>query len=101
MSKEQTPITVEGKRFCKVYTGFYGETIDDPKQLVKHCFDDVGEFIEFCEQYAQAKVLEAKANRSYLGNGKVFWTDGNISKAITPLPDEMNQASEPQDDLPF
>lgn len=44
---------------------------------------------------------EAKENRNYLGNGRVFWTDGNVTKAITPLPDEMNQASEPQDDLPF
>ena len=44
---------------------------------------------------------EAKANRNYLGNGKVFWTDGNVTKAITPLPDEMNQTSEAQDDLPF
>ena len=43
---------------------------------------------------------EAKANRIYLGNGKVFWTDGNVTKAITPLPDEMNQASD-EGDLPF
>ena len=44
---------------------------------------------------------EAKANRDYLGNGKVFWTDGNVTKAITPLPNEMNQANEVEDDMPF
>lgn len=40
---------------------------------------------------------EAKANRNYLGNGKVFWTDGNVTKA------ELKQAGSPEetDDFPF
>lgn len=55
--KENNSITSEEKLFCRVYTGFYGETIDKPKQLVKHCFDDVEEFIEFCEAYHKAKQM--------------------------------------------
>ena len=43
---------------------------------------------------------EAKENRQYLGNGKVFWTDGTIAKAITPLSNEMTQADE-EDSIPF
>lgn len=43
---------------------------------------------------------EAKEPRNYLGNGKVFWTDGNIVKAVTPLPGDMNNTNN-EDDLPF
>ena len=45
---------------------------------------------------------EAKAPKKYLGNGKVFWTDGTIVKA--ELKEEANQSStdsNPTDDLPF
>jgi len=43
---------------------------------------------------------EAKTNRDYLGNGKVFWTDGNITKALTELPQDLPNAEE-SDYLPF
>ena len=43
---------------------------------------------------------EAKEPRNYLGNGKVFWTDGNIEKAVTPLPNDLTQSNE-DEDLPF
>jgi hypothetical protein len=45
---------------------------------------------------------EAKAPKKYLGNGKVFWTDGTIVKA--ELKEEANQSSIDSntiDDLPF
>jgi len=57
---------------------------------------------------------EAKVNRFYVGNGKVFWTDGNVS--VAPKQDQPAQQhasqSKPQatavqdlvnddDDLPF
>ena len=45
---------------------------------------------------------EAKAPKKYLGNGKVFWTDGTIVKA--ELKEEANQSStdsNPTDYLPF
>lgn len=43
---------------------------------------------------------EAKENRNYLGNGKVFWTDGNVTKAkqAEALP---NNLTEEAPDLPF
>jgi len=48
---------------------------------------------------------EAKKKKYYIGNGKVFWTDGNILKGYKP---EKAAASEPvsydntkDDDLPF
>lgn len=42
---------------------------------------------------------EAKAKRTYVANGKVVWTDGNISAA----PKEQKQVAETQevDDFPF
>ena len=40
---------------------------------------------------------EAKSNRNYLGNGKVFWTDGNVTKAEQ----KQAEATEETDDLPF
>lgn len=41
---------------------------------------------------------EAKKPRNYVGNGKVFWTDGNIVKAERKEPQGATQAD---DDLPF
>ena len=38
---------------------------------------------------------EAKEKRNYLGNGKVFWSDSNVTKA------EPKQATEGEDDLIF
>jgi hypothetical protein len=41
---------------------------------------------------------DAKAPKQYIGNGKVFWTDGKITKA------EKKQTGAPQSeggDLPF
>ena len=35
-----------------------------------------------------AEEREAGTPKQYLGNGKVFWTNGNVSKAVKPfLPD--------------
>lgn len=46
---------------------------------------------------------EAKADRYYIGNGKVFWTDGSIKVAekkqeSTPAPVQENKG---KDELPF
>jgi hypothetical protein len=45
---------------------------------------------------------EAKVNRTYLGNGKVVFTDGTINKAEKPQQAQPQQAA-PQEDnsLPF
>jgi hypothetical protein len=39
---------------------------------------------------------EAKANRTYVGNGKVVWTDGNVVKAEPKVETETAE-----NDLPF
>lgn len=43
---------------------------------------------------------DAKEKKKYIGNGKVFWTDGKITKAVKPAEEE---ATDPdvKDDLPF
>lgn len=48
---------------------------------------------------------EAKENRTYVANGKVFWTDGKIAK-IETQPQNANHTATPvpasdKDDLPF
>ena len=40
---------------------------------------------------------EAKATRTYLGNGKVFWTNGTVKVAEK----KSELASDGKDDLPF
>lgn len=51
-----------------------------------------------------------KKERFYVGNGKVFWTDGKISIAEKPVPVDCSQETAapgfsnippPNDDLPF
>jgi len=46
---------------------------------------------------------EAKKEKYYVGNGKVFWTDGKISVAVKK--EEVHEAkpiqNEVEDDLPF
>ena len=62
--------------------------------------DETNQYGQNVSAYLQQtkEEREAKANRQYLGNGRVFWTDGNVTKAITPLSDNMKQE---WDDLPF
>tara|TARA_R110002153_G_scaffold23961_8_gene76950 strand:- start:1491 stop:1799 length:309 start_codon:yes stop_codon:yes gene_type:complete len=45
----------------------------------------------------------AKANKNYLGNGKVFWTDGSIVKAEPKTEDNtvMKSNNQEDDSLPF
>lgn len=49
---------------------------------------------------------EAKKPRTYIGNGRVLWTDGKIQVAEKKAPAEPEQAPAPahnedEDDLPF
>jgi hypothetical protein len=41
---------------------------------------------------------EAKKPRNYVGNGKIFWTDGKVVKAERK---EAQSVSQADDDLPF
>jgi hypothetical protein len=41
---------------------------------------------------------EAKKPRTYVGNGKIFWTDGKVVKAERK---EAQSVSQADDDLPF
>lgn len=40
---------------------------------------------------------EAKKPRTYVGNGKIFWTDGNVSVAEK----RQTESAPADDDLPF
>lgn len=40
---------------------------------------------------------EAKKPRTYVGNGKIFWTDGNVSVAER----RQTESAPADDDLPF
>jgi hypothetical protein len=47
---------------------------------------------------------EAKKDKFYIGNGKVFWTDGNIKvaeKVEKPIIGINGETFLPSDDLPF
>ena len=44
---------------------------------------------------------EAKVNRTYLGNGKVQWTDGTINKAEPQQAQPQQAAPQDDDSLPF
>ena len=43
---------------------------------------------------------EAKKDKYYVGNGKVFWTDGKIAVAVKKE-DTPKQSAEENNDLPF
>jgi len=47
---------------------------------------------------------EAKKDKFYVGNGKVFWTDGKINKAVKKEEQSIytkTSIAEDDDDLPF
>lgn len=44
---------------------------------------------------------EAKAKKTYIGNAKVIWTDGNIKAAEKVQQNEGNTAKNESDNLPF
>jgi arginine deiminase len=69
--------------------------------------DDVNTYGQNVSSYvSQTKEQrEAKANKFYVGNGKVFWTDGKVvkpekgEKANTPTPTLTEEMQ--GDELPF
>jgi len=44
---------------------------------------------------------EAKAPKTYIGNGKVVWTDGNIERAEQQEPQVSDPVQSESNDLPF
>ena len=68
--------------------------------------EDVNQYGQNLSAYVSQSEEERKAkkNRYYVGNGKVFWTDGVIAKADRPQPEDYQPAAQPseeEDDLPF
>lgn len=67
--------------------------------------EDTNQFGQNISSYvSQTKEQrEAKKDKFYVGNGKVFWTDGKISVAVKK--EETHEAkpitNEEDDDLPF
>jgi len=62
--------------------------------------DESNQFSQNLSSYvSQSKEQrEAKKDKFYVGNGKVFWTDGKISVATKK---EDVTVNEPESDLPF
>ena len=62
--------------------------------------DDTNEYGQNVKLYEEQtkEEREAKKPKTYIGNGKIFWTDGNIVKAERKEPQGATQAD---DDLPF
>jgi hypothetical protein len=62
--------------------------------------DEVNKFGQNVSMYKEQtkEQREAKEPKEYIGNGKVFWTDGKIVKAEKPA---EATTPEPSDSLPF
>jgi len=70
--------------------------------------DETNEYGQNVSSYvSQSKEQrEAKKQRFYTGNGKVFWTDGNIKVAVKPEPKQsapmdVDEIGTPDRELPF
>jgi hypothetical protein len=65
--------------------------------------DEISQFGDNSSIYtSQTKEeREAKTPRSYVGNGKVVWTDGSISAVPMEKSQAAPQAQEEVSDLPF
>ena len=63
--------------------------------------DETNKFGQNVSMYEEQtkEQRDAKAPKKYIGNGKVFWTDGKITKAVKPGNTEF---AEPETEpLPF
>jgi len=58
--------------------------------------DQYGNNVSVWEQQTKEQ-REANEKRSYCGNGKVFWTNGNVSLAEQ----NVDNSEKEEDDLPF
>ena len=66
--------------------------------------DETNKFGQNVSMYREQtkEEREAKKPKEYIGNGKVFWTDGKITKADKREQDnEVTASQEPENDLPF
>ncbi len=63
--------------------------------------NDYGQNISMYEEQSEEE-RNAKAPKKYIGNGKVFWTDGKVSVATSNSKETAKQVvSDDSDDLPF
>ncbi len=64
--------------------------------------DDTNEYGQNLKLYEEQtkEQREAKATKKFIGNGKIFWTDGNINVA-EKVERETVSSSSTSDDLPF
>jgi len=58
--------------------------------------DQYGQILSITENQSKEE-REAKTNKKYLGNGKLVWSDNNVSE---PAP-AKNTSTKTEDDLPF
>jgi len=64
--------------------------------------DDTNEYGQNLKMYEEQtkEQREAKVTKTYVGNGKIFWTDGKINIA-EKVERETVSSSSSEDDLPF
>ena len=66
--------------------------------------DDTNEYGQNIKMYDEQtkEQREAKAPKNYIGNGRIFWTDGKITKAEKVEKETAtSSSSEGEDVLPF
>ena len=64
--------------------------------------DETNKFGQNVSMYKEQtkEQREAKEPKEYIGNGKVFWTDGKIVKAEKPA-EAVSTTTDDKGDLPF
>ena len=90
---------IEGKK--GVYYNFTIAINDDTRVFKNGDNESLQNVSMFDSQTKEER--EAKLPKKYIGNGKVFWTDGNICIAKSPEEDQTqpSKQSDSIDDLPF
>ena len=65
--------------------------------------DDTNEYGQNLKMYEEQtkEQREAKTTKKFIGNGKIFWTDGNINVAEKEEREKASTTSSEGDDLPF
>ena len=65
--------------------------------------DDTNEYGQNLKMYEEQtkEQRESKAKKNYIGNGKIFWTDGNIKVADKVEREAVSSSAETEDELPF
>ena len=74
--------------------------LDKNHPLIIEQFNEIGFTND--EDYTSSKEeVEAKAQKNYLGNGRVFWSNDAAIQKVAKAIDKQMPSDDEQDDLPF